>query len=267
MQLYSLPKINRVVPLNYIKVGTGQPLIILHGLFGSQRNWTKVCERLARVCSVYALDLRNHGDSPHSAEFDYAIMAADLDAFMDRMEIVEAIVLGHSLGGKVAMAFALAHSEKVRKLIVVDMAPRSYGEGQRSLINALVHLDLGAYTRQKDVNKALAASILSTELRYFLLTNLVRDKYSNFKWKINLEAISANYEKLQMGFPLKRVFKRPALFLKGEFSDFINAADLAMISKHFPLSVVKTVKGAGHWVHFDATETFTQMVGEFCRTG
>jgi esterase len=261
----TVPKIDQSIPLNYKKYGTGKPLIILHGLFGSHKNWAKICVQLAQFHSVYALDLRNHGDSPHSDTFDFECMATDLNAFMIRMGIVKAIVLGHSMGGKVAMTFAQTHPAKVSKLIVVDIAPGSYGESQRSLIDALVELDLSTCSRQQDAHKALEPEIPSIEVRYFLLTNLVRDEHRNFIWKINLKTIAANFKKIMTGISPTHIFKEPTLFLKGEFSDFITSADLAMINNIFPLSKVKTIKGAGHWVHVDETETFVHMVREFSR--
>lgn len=262
----TVPKVDQSIPLNYKKYGSGEPLIILHGLFGSHNNWANICAQLAQVYSVYALDLRNHGDSPHSAKFDLECMATDLNAFMSRLGIVRAIVLGHSMGGKVAMTFAQIHPEKVSKLIVVDIAPRSYGEDQRPLVDALVELDLSSCSRQQDVHNALAAAIPSIEVRYFLLTNLVRDKHQNFTWKINLKTIAASLKNIVTGISPNHIFKNPTLFLKGELSDFITSADLPMIRKIFPLSDVKTIKGAGHWVHIDETETFVQMVNEFSKT-
>ena len=262
----TVPKVDQSIPLNYKKYGSGEPLIILHGLFGSHNNWANICAQLAQVYSVYALDLRNHGDSPHSAKFDLECMATDLNAFMNHMGIAKAIVMGHSMGGKVAMTFAQTHPEKVSKLIVVDIAPRSYGEGQRSLVDALVNLDLSTCSRQQDVHRALAPAIPDIEVRYFLLTNLVRDKHRNFTWKINLKTIAASLKKITSGISPTHIFKKPTLFLKGELSDFITSADLTMIKRIFPLSDVKTVKGAGHWVHADETETFMKMVSEFSRS-
>ena len=241
MQTPAVSEFDLSIPLNYKKYGTGKPLIVLHGLFGSHKNWVKICTELARVYTVYALDLRNHGDSPHSDKFDFECMTADLNAFMIRMGIVKAIVLGHSMGGKVAMTFAQTHPEKISKLIVVDIAPRSYGEGQRSIVDALVNLDLNTCSRQQDVHKALTPAIPSAEVRYFLLTNLVRDEHRNFTWKINLKTIAASFKKIMTGISPTYIFKKPTLFLKGEFSDFITSADLAMINKIFPLSEVKTV--------------------------
>jgi len=179
------------------------------------------------------------------------------------MGIAKAIVMGHSMGGKVAMTFAQNHPEKVSKLIVVDIAPRSYGEGQRSLVDALIDLDLSTCSRQQDVHKALEPAIPSIEERYFLLTNLVRDEHRNFTWRINLKTIASSLKNLMKGISPTRIFKKPTLFLKGELSDFITSADLAMINRIFPLSDVKTVKGAGHWVHVDESETFVQMVSDF----
>lgn len=266
MQNLTVPRADQSIQLNYKKYGSGKPLIILHGLFGSHNNWANISAQLARVYSVYALDLRNHGDSPHSAQFDLECMATDLNTFMIRMGIDKAVVLGHSMGGKVAMTFAQIHPEKVSKLIVVDIAPRSYGEGQRSLVDALVNLHLSTCSRQQDVHKALAPAIPSIEERYFLLTNLVRDEHRNFTWKINLKTIAANLKNLMKGISPTRIVRKPTLFLRGEFSDFITSADLAIINRIFPLSTVKTVKGAGHWIHVDATETFVQMVSEFSMT-
>ena len=149
---------------------------------------------------------------------------------------------------------------------MVDIAPRSYGEkNHRSLVDALIALDLSTCRRQQDVHKALEPAIPSIEERSFLITNLVRDKNRNFTWRINLKTIGASFKKVMKGISPARIFKKPTLFLRGEYSDYMTSADLAIIKRIFPLSTVMTVKGTGHSIHIDAAETFVHIVNEFSR--
>jgi pimeloyl-ACP methyl ester carboxylesterase len=256
----------RVIFLHYRRFGCGEPLIILHGLFGSHRNWLPVSKQLSMDFSVYTLDLRNHGDSPHSDVFGYEVMAEDLKTFMVGNGIEKAIVLGHSLGGQVAMSFAVAYPEKVSKLIVVETAPGTLnGEDHKAIIEALIELDLHKYERHSQILQALEPAIPSVDLRHFLIMNIARDANRRFYWKINLNSIWAGYDALRSGLYLKRPFPGPTLFIRGDRSNHISSSDRAAIRKHFPQAELKTVGGAGHWVHSDAPETFLRYVIDFCK--
>jgi esterase len=243
--------------------GDGQSLIILHGFLGSLDNWRTVSRRLSKAFRVFTIDLRNHGGSPHSNQMNYEIMSQDLLEFVAQHALRSFFLLGHSMGGKVAMQFATDYGESVAKLIIVDIAPRAYEPYHRPLLDALRSLDLQRYTSFNEVDQALAASIPASVTRQFLLKNLTRDKNRRFEWRIDLEAIARNYDDLAKAIAPRRSFSQPALFIRGGRSSYITDSDISPIQKIFPAAQVKTIAGAGHWVHADATEEFLQTVTAF----
>ena len=164
-------------------VGKGDPLVILHGLLGSADNWLSMSRRLGAHYQVFALDLRNHGRSPHSDILDYDVMVADVREFMEQQALRRIMLLGHSLGGKVAIQFAIDYSEQVDRLVIVDIAPKPYEPSQRYLLKAMRALDLTRYKSFADVDAALAPEVSSESLRQFLLKNLTRDENSRIRWK------------------------------------------------------------------------------------
>ena len=244
-------------------VGNGDPLIILHGLLGSADNWRSISRRLGAHYQVFALDLRNHGRSPHSEILDYDVMAADLREFIEQQALRRVVLLGHSMGGKVAMQFAIEHSEQVDRLIVVDIAPKAYEPSQRYLLQALRSLDLSRYKSFADVDSALAAEVSSQSLRQFLIKNLARDENGRLRWKLHLEAIDRNYEKLLRGLGAERSFNKPTLFIRGGRSNYIGDDDAPLIRQMFPQAEIVTLPEAGHWVHVDLPEEFFQTVVNF----
>jgi esterase len=244
-------------------VGEGHPLVILHGLLGSTDNWRSMSRRLGAHYKVFAIDLRNHGRSPHSDIFDYDVMTADLREFMEQQALRRIMLLGHSMGGKVAMQFAIDYSEQVDRLVIVDIAPKPYEPSQRYLLKALRSLDLTRYKSFADVDAALAAKVSSESLRQFLLKNLARDENGRLRWKINLEAIDRNYDKLGRGVAPERTFDKPTLFIRGARSNYIEDDDAPLIRQMFPQAEIATVPEAGHWIHVDAPEEFFQTVVNF----
>lgn len=192
-------------------VGEGHPLVILHGLLGSTDNWRSMSRRLGAHHQVFAIDLRNHGRSPHSDIFGYDVMTADLREFMEQQALRRIMLLGHSMGGKVAMQFAIDYSEQVDRLVIVDIAPKPYDPSQRYLLKALRSLDLTRYKSFADVDAALAAKVSSESLRQFLLKNLARDE--------NGRPIDRNYDKLGRGVAPERTFDKPTLFIRGARSN------------------------------------------------
>jgi esterase len=244
-------------------VGTGHPLIILHGLLGSTDNWRSMSRRLGAHYKVFAVDLRNHGRSPHSDIFDYDVMAADLREFMEQQALHRIILLGHSIGGKVAMQFAIDYSERVDRLVIVDIGPKPYEPSQRYILEALRSLDLTRCKSFADVDAALAAEVSSESLRQFLLKNLARDENGRLRWKVHLEAIYRNYDKLARGLAPGRTFDKPTLFIRGGRSSYIEDDDALLIRQIFPGAEIATLPEAGHWVHVDAPEEFFQTVLNF----
>jgi esterase len=249
--------------LNLQRYGDGPPLIVLHGLFGSRANWHGISRALAGEFEVIAVDQRNHGSSPHTAEMSYAAMADDLRELMTHEGIERAHLLGHSMGGKTAMQFALTHGDRVDHLIVVDIAPRAYPPHHDELLDAMCDLDLGAATTRADLDAMLAQRIDSAPVRQFLLTNVTRDDEGRFGWRINLPVIQASYESIVAEVDSPRAFEGPALFLRGERSDYISDDDRADILRLFPHAAIETIPGAGHWVHAEAPETFLRAVRAF----
>jgi len=243
--------------------GQGAPLILLHGLLGSLDNWQTPARRFARHFQVFAVDQRNHGHSPHGDPISFDAMAADVLEFMDAHGLAGAHLLGHSMGGKTAMQFALRHPERVRKLVVVDVAPRAYPPHHAPALAALLALDLRAFHRRDQLDAALAKSIEDPVVRRFLLKNAARDAAGAFRWKANLRGLWENHERLAAAVSGDIPFTKPALFVRGEKSDCIGEADLELIGRLFPRATVRTIAGAGHWVHADEPEALCETVLKF----
>ena len=249
--------------LHFKQLGHGEPLVLLHGLFGSGDNWFGVAPKLAEKFHVFAPDLRNHGHSPHHAEMDYSLMSADMEEFFAAQKIESAHVIGHSMGGKVAMQFALGFQARVKKLVVVDMAPRAYARTHDKIFAALLALDLASFQTRQQIEEALALEIPSLNLRRFLLKNLGRDEQGKFVWKMNLSGVAENYSRLGEVLSSQNGFAKSALFIRGGQSDYINAADELEIRRFFPAAQIQTIATANHWVHADAAEEFVRMVLEY----
>ncbi len=250
--------------LGHTEYGAGPPLLILHGLFGSARNWTSVARRLAETHRVYTLDLRNHGAAPWAPTMAYREMAGDVRAFMDRHGLSGATVMGHSMGGKTSMMLALEHGEAVGRLIVVDIAPVPYSHSHLPFIRAMLAADLAAASRRSEVDGQLAAAIPDAALRGFLLQNLVAEE-GRLAWRINLEALADNMDTLT-GFPDEAAALRydgAALFLAGGRSDYVLPEHHAGIQRLFPGAEIDSIPTAGHWVHADDPAAFLARVGAF----
>ena len=241
-------------------VGKGDPVIILHGFLGSADNWRSMSRRLGSHYQVFAVDLRNHGRSPHSDILDYDVMVADVREFMEQQALRRIMLLGHSMGGKVAMQFAIEYCEQVDRLVVVDIAPKPYEPSQRYLLKAMRALDLTRYKSFADVDAALAPEVSSESLRQFLLKNLARDENGRLRWRIDLEAIDRNYDKLVQGLSPERSFNKSTLFIRGGRSNYIEDDDTRLIRQMFPQAKIATLPEAGHWVHVDEPEEFFQTV-------
>jgi pimeloyl-ACP methyl ester carboxylesterase len=254
-----------MMQLNFQTYGTGFPLMVLHGLFGSLDNWQPISRKLGESLQVFAVDQRNHGRSPHNDEINYPVMAEDLREFMRARDISRAHVMGHSMGGKTAMQFAFLHPEMVEKLIVVDIAPKAYPPWNMPIIEALLALDLRSFSHRQEIEAALAPEIPSLALRQFLLKSLTRDESGAFVWRINLKALEQNYPQLNQRIGEGQTFTGPVLFIRGERSDYIEEADRALVESAFPQARIVTIAGAGHWVHAEATGEFVQVVGDFLR--
>ncbi|HEX8235738.1 MAG TPA: alpha/beta fold hydrolase [Abditibacteriaceae bacterium] len=253
----------QTLPLHYENFGTGHPLIVLHGLFGSLVNWKPLSREWSEFFHVFAVDQRNHGRSPHSSTFNYAAMAADLNAFMQAHGLISTYLLGHSLGGKTAMQFALTYPEMVDKLVVVDMSPQASRPRHHSILAALQGLDLAAARSRRELDAQLAQHIFDREARQFLLMNITSDESGQLRWRMNLDALAQSYDEVNKAVDSQDTYEKPALFIRGEKSDYIPDEDLDTIKTLFPLSRVVTVTGAGHWLHAEAPQEFSRLVLDF----
>jgi pimeloyl-ACP methyl ester carboxylesterase len=238
-----------------------QVLIILHGFFASSRNWRQMAKKFAQYCHVYVLDIRNHGASPHRAEMDYSLMSQDLLLFMHEHGCQAASILGHSMGGKVAMWFALNHPEKVQKLIVADISPVSYQHSFDNTIQALKSLPLEQISNRKQADDFLALKISELSYRQFLLQNL-QLKEGKYYWRVDLDIFYQTADNI-IGFPNTGAdfsYKDKVLFIMGENSKYTNRE---AISDYFPKAEIAILKGANHWLHVDKPDAFFIKVLDF----
>jgi pimeloyl-ACP methyl ester carboxylesterase len=241
--------------------GALPPLLIVHGLFGSARNWGVIARRLAEGRQVLAVDMRNHGDSKWSAAHGYAELADDL-AKVIAANGGQADVLGHSMGGKAAMLLALGDPARVRRLVVADIAPVAYGHSQRHLVAAMRALDLEGLSLRSDADRRMALSVPDAAVRAFLLQSLDL-KATPARWKLNLAALDAEMERIT-GWPnTTGQFAGPVLFVKGALSDYIRPEHHAAILALFPAARFSEIAGAGHWLHADAPREFEEIVRGF----
>jgi pimeloyl-ACP methyl ester carboxylesterase len=243
-----------------------QAVIILHGLFGISDNWVSYGKHLAEEgYEVFIPDQRNHGRSEHSDDFNYLALTNDLFDFIDAEEIENPILIGHSMGGKVAMRFAVSYPEWVKKLVIVDIAPREYGPRQHhlSIIKTMLEVDLSKMRSRTDVSSYLKKGIADERIRQFILKNLYRKNKKEFEWRLNLEAISDNLEKMFDSIQENKAYKGPVLFIKGGNSDYILSADYKDIYTFFPYAEIVTIEGATHWVHADEPDEFQQLTYQF----
>ena len=246
--------------------GTGFPIVILHGLLGSSENWRTVSKRLSQAYRVYSVDLRNHGQSPHSETMTYPVMADDLREFFERKGISEAHLVGHSLGGKVAMQLASSYPDPVKKLAVVDIAPKAYPPSQRPILTALQRLELQSFSSFGEIDAALTSAIPEIAVRQFLMKNIARVPNTGFHWRIDLASIADNYHHLTKAIIPAQKYDKPALFVRGGRSDYIQDGDLASIRAIFPRAKLMTITSAEHWVHAEATEEFLRVLTAFLNT-
>jgi esterase len=254
------------VPLAFEEFGTNNPLpfLILHGFFASSRNWRLISEKLGETYHVFVPDMRNHGASPHSASMDYPSMAGDILAFMDQHHLESAHILGHSMGGKIAMWLSLNHAERIKKLIVVDIAPKNYNHSFNSLIESLMTLPLADISNRKQAETLLADAIPQLSYRQFLLQNLVLEG-GRYRWRIDLPIFRDSGPYIA-GFPDTEdtpAYNNPALFIAGGKSDYVEPSDLLPL---FPHAKYVSIPDGGHWLHAEKTIDFIEVVETFLQT-
>lgn len=242
----------------------GEPLLILHGLYGQQGNWATQARVLAAAgFTVLALDARNHGQSPHADSMTLQEMMQDVVETMNALGLDAAHVMGHSMGGKIAMLLALFNPGRVLDLIVVDIAPVSYATGDVHVITGLQALDLADLRSRGQADEQLAAYISGKQVRDFLLTNLLRNGDGAYGWRFNLTALAKYFSEIIKWPATDRQYASAVMFIKGEDSDYILPEYEAAILALFPKASLETVTDAGHWVHSENPETFQQLVLKF----
>ncbi len=250
--------------LHFQKIGNGAPLIILHGVFGTGDNWITIARQLADTYTVYLVDQRNHGKSVHHPDFTYEIMAKDVIELMNDENIPSSNILGHSMGGKVAMTMAMLAPEKIQKLIVVDIAPKANQmDDQLFLINVMQNIPVESFESRTQVENEMAAFISDAGVRQFLLKSLVRKEGGGFEWRFNLTAMASSMNHIGGDIEIEGVFSNPTLFIRGEKSGYIQNADISRIKTLFPAAQVVTIPDAGHWVHAEQPQAVISQVRFF----
>ena len=258
------------------KTGTGIPLVILHGLYGSSDNWMSIVKLLEKYFEIFIPDQRNHGRSPHSDDFNYSLLTQDMYEFFQQNKISKTVLLGHSMGGKVAMHFAREFPELLSSLIVVDIAPKNYSSSANSpeslahisISEALNYLHLPEIKSREEADKLLSVSLPQDKLRSFLLKNLRRNDKGNFEWSINLNSIQKNFSEISEGFSPKiwnntEITGFPVLFVKGALSNYITDKDVPLINKIFPGAEIYQIAKAGHWLHAEKPEQLAKKILSF----
>jgi esterase len=249
--------------LNFKTFGEGKPLLVLHGLFGSLDNWQTIGKKLAENHTVYLVDLRNHGKSPHSDTFSYEEMAADIAELIKDERLIKVSIIGHSMGGKTAMTFAVEFPHLLDKLIIVDIAPKKYKPHHDEIINALYSLDLKTISSRREADEIMSNSISNDGTRLFLLKNLNREKKGGYSWKMNLDMLTNNIDSVidltDIPFPISL----PTLFVRGGNSGYILDSDFERIETLFPNSEIETIENAGHWVHAEKPLELLELITEF----
>jgi len=249
--------------LNYRKLGAGQPFIILHGLFGLSDNWQTIGKQLSEQFEVFLVDLRNHGLSPHSEEWNYKVMSEDVYELIHDNNLNHVILMGHSMGGKTAMQFSSVYEELLDKLIVVDIAPKKYAETQEDVVKALTSVDLNIVSSRKQVEDKLEERIKDFGTRQFLLKNLFW-KDEKLAWKFNLDVIARELNNVAEGFDANnKSIEIPTLFIRGDRSNYITKEDESEIKSIYPQAEIVTVPNAGHWVHAENPKGFLEEVLAF----
>lgn len=247
---------------------SGSPIIILHGIFGSSDNWLTIGKILGEENRVFMVDQRNHGQSPRSDEFNYDVMAADLHEFILEHELENPIIVGHSMGGKAVMQFAMSYPDSFSKMIVVDIAPKYYPVHHSMILQGLASVDLKNLKSRTEANEILSRFEENEGVRQFLLKNLWRNhaKNNEFDWRINLPVITQNIDVVGHELQNEKTVEKPALFIRGSESHYIQPEDERKIWELFPNYELETIEGAGHWVQADKPKEFIEILTRFVKS-
>ena len=241
---------------------TAEPVILIHGLFGSYENLGVIARSLSEQYHIINVDVRNHGRSGHSDQMNYQLMADDLAQTLDALNISKAALLGHSMGGKLAMTFALLYPHRVTKLIAADVAPVAYPARHNNIFSGLFAVDIANLSSRAQADEQLSAFVHEAGVRQFLLKSLIKED-DKFHWRFNLNALKANYSALTDAPMAEGQYDGPVLFIKGSESDYILPEHKDLITRLFPNAHAKIIQGTGHWLHAEKPAAFTRLVQEF----
>ena len=245
--------------LHYKKIGSGLPIVILHGLFGSSDNWQTLGKRLGEDYEVYLVDMRNHGRSPHSDTHNYDVMAADIYAFFREHHLYDAVLVGHSMGGKAAITFAQQNPDLIEKLIVVDMGLKQYPSHHDLIIESLKAVDLNLVKSRQEAYEVVSGYLEDEGVKQFLLKNLYWVEKGQLGWRFNLEVLENQLQEILVASDDVQV-DLPTLFIRGELSNYILESDYETIKERFPKAQIETIRGVGHWVHAEAPDAFYELL-------
>lgn len=242
--------------------GEGAPLIIMHGVFGMSDNWATLGKMWSGHFEVHLLDMRNHGRSPHADAFSYELMAEDIHQYIQDNSLDKCNIIGHSMGGKVAMLFAVLNPPLVERLVVADIAPKAYSPHHQEVVEALQALNLGAISNRSDAMEKFGPK-LDQATKQFLLKSLYRKDKNEFAWRFNVEALCREVQKKGEDFPPNAIFQGKTLFIRGGDSPYVKDKDWDKIEQHFPMASLETIAGAGHWLHAQKPQAFFEAVNDF----
>ncbi|AFM04086.1 putative hydrolase or acyltransferase of alpha/beta superfamily [Bernardetia litoralis DSM 6794] len=260
--------------LNYKELGNpkSQPLLILHGVFGSLDNWLTLGRQFAETYRVFLIDQRNHGRSPHDSTMNYTALADDLHNFIEEHQLKNPLLIGHSMGGKVVMQYALNYPDTFEKMVIVDISPRKYNVSHHeAILNGLKAIDVEKLENRSDADEVLGQYIDEEDVRMFLLKNLARTK-EGFEWKMNLPVLEKSITKIGGAVTKNKNIdtaidynEKPTLFINGGQSRYIQEKDISTITKYFPNAHIHTIHDAGHWVHAQSPKEFFDVVMKFLK--
>lgn len=251
----------------YSKIeGSGKPLLILHGFLGMSDNWKTMGTQFGENgFQVHLLDLRNHGRSLHSDDFNYEIMVQDVFDYCKSHNLDTIDILGHSMGGKIAMLFAATYPEKVNKLIVADIGPKFYPEHHQTIFEGLNAIDFSKKPSRSEVEAILGQYVTDFGTRQFLMKSLYRKEPEQLAFRFNLPVFNTKMEEIGKELPVTAVFEKPTLFIRGGNSNYILDSDFENIKQHFPLAIIETIPNVGHWLHAENPKLFYEIISSFLK--